>query len=235
MIYAGDQTPAELNQPMSGETGHGDGPAHSNSDAPPPPKSKKRPLICIQSGEEMEKDRMLRFVIGPENVLYADFAENLPGTAFWCNLYRPALQQALTENLFAKSSGVDVIIPADIMAQIDRGLRHQALAMISMARKAGMFVTGAEKTEQTLKSGKAAIYLTAAIKDADTRMKLTYHAQKCRIVDLFNSDELSQASGANKVFHAAMLRGGSANAFFAQVKRLNLFTHIPTDPQSDTQ
>ena len=111
-----------------------------------------------------------------------------------------------------------------MLATIEKGLRHQALSMISMARKAGHLYTGAEKTEQLIKSGKAAIYLTGSEKDADTRMKLTFLAgDKVRVIDLFSSEELSQASGMNKVFHAALLRGTLADRFFTNVRRMNLF------------
>lgn len=199
-------------------------PADSSS-APVSKTSKAKPApVCIMSGETLDPERMLRFVIGPDGTLFPDFAENLPGKAVWCNLYRPTLQQAIDTNAFSKAFGQDVAIPANIAETIEKGLRHQALSMISMARKAGQLVTGAEKTEQVLRSGKAGVYLTAAAKDADTREKLSFLARKdVRIVDLFTSDELSQASGARKVFHAGMTRGGVAARFFVHVKRLNLF------------
>lgn len=186
-------------------------------------KAKSAP-VCIMSGETLDPERMLRFVIGPDGTLFPDFAENLPGKAVWCNLYRPTMQQAIDTNAFSKAFGQDIAIPANIAETIEKGLRHQALSMVSMARKAGQLVTGAEKTEQVLRSGKAGVYLTAAAKDADTREKLSFLARKdVRIVDLFTSDELSQASGARKVFHAGMTRGGVAARFFVHVKRLNLF------------
>lgn len=188
-------------------------------------------FTCAQSGEKLEKDRVLRFVIGPENTLYPDFAGNLPGTAFYVNLYRPTMEAALKDNPF----GADVVIPPNMMDMIETGLRHQALSLLSMTKKAGQLLTGAEKTEGMLKSGKASIYLTASPKDADTRMTLTFHAQEnnARVVDFFTSDELSKASGANKVFHAAMGRGGTANTFFVHVKRMNLFRDQTLTNQED--
>ncbi|MDB5492233.1 MAG: hypothetical protein JWO78_2082 [Micavibrio sp.] len=178
-------------------------------------------FTCAQSGEALAKDRVLRFVIGPENTLYPDFAEKLPGKEFFVNLYRPVMEAALKDNPF----GADVVIPPNMMDQIEAGLRHQALSMLSMTKKAGQLLTGAEKTEGMLKSGKGSIYLTASPKDADTRMTLSFHAQSnnARIVDFFTSDELSKASGANKVYHAALGRGGTATKFFVHVKRMNLF------------
>lgn len=198
------------------------------ADAPSAPVSKaskaKPAPVCIMSGETLDPDRMLRFVIGPDDALFPDFAENLPGKAVWCNLYRQTMQQAVEADAFSKAFGQSVKIPENILETIEKGLRHQALSMVSMARKAGQLVTGAEKTEQVLRSGKAGVYLTAAAKDADTREKLSFLARKdVRIVDLFTSDELSQASGARKVFHAGMTRGGVAARFFVHVKRLNLF------------
>lgn len=190
-----------------------------------PAKVKPDP-ICVVTGEPKEKERMLRFVIGPENVLYPDFAENLPGEAFWCNLYRKTLDKGLAENSFASASGKPVTIPEDIIAQIERGLRQQAIAMVSMARKAGKLVTGAEKTEQIVKTGRAAIYLTASPRDGDTRQKISFHTEEndTRIIDIFTSEELSNASGVNKVVHAAILRSQLAERLFTHVKRITLFS-----------
>jgi uncharacterized protein len=176
LIYAGEKTPADLNTFAPEDIRHDDGTIASTSQTPAtetrPPKNKKPSPVCIISGTALEPERMLRFVVGPENTLYADFAENLPGKAFWCNLYGPTLRQAIETQAF----GTDIIIPETMLATIEKGLRHQALSMISMARKAGHLYTGAEKTEQLIKSGKAAIYLTGSEKDADTRMKLTFLA-----------------------------------------------------------
>ena len=179
----------------------------------------------------MEEERLMRFVIGPEDVLYPDFAGDLPGQPLWCSLYRETLQQAIDQNSFAAATGKTVNIPANIMETIERGLRNQALSLLSMTKKSGHLLTGAEKTEQVLKSGKAGIYLTAAAKDADTREKLSFLAQNARVVDMFTSEELSKASGANKVFHAAMTRGGTTERFFTHVKRMNLFRNQNTEPK----
>ena len=217
MTYAGDITPADQTSGNAVITDGGDGTPAPYVKPPKPAPT----FTCIQSGEKLEKERVLRFVIGPENTLYPDFSEDLPGQPMWCNLYRPVVQAAIDNHAF----GDNVIIPSDMMDQIERGLRHQALSMLSMCKKAGALLTGAEKTETMLKSGKAIVYLTASPKEADTRYKLSFIAQEndARVVDFFTSDELSKASGASKVFHAALGRGGTTAKFFVHVKRMNLF------------
>lgn len=221
MIYAGEFSPTEPENGTADDV-RGVGPAESIAETAKPKKVKKLP-VCIQTGEAKEPERMMRFVIGPDGLLYPDFAENLPGDAFWCSLDRPTLQDALDSRAFQRAAGRDVSIRDDILTRIEQGLRRQALSLLSMTRKAGHMVTGAEKTEQILRSGKAGVYLTAAAKDADTREKLSFLARDARIVDIFTSDELSGASGANNVYHAAMTRGGTTDRFFVHVKRIHLF------------
>lgn len=227
MIYTGDLTPADQNDIVPASSGHDETPAVPAPAYVRPPKPAPT-FKCVQTGELLEKDRVLRFVIGPENVLYPDFTNKLPGVALYCNLYRPTMEAALKSKIF----GEDVIIPDDMLDQIERGLRHQALTMLSMSKKAGQLMTGAEKTEAMLKSGKAAVYLTSSSREGDTRQTLTFHAHanNAKIVDFFTSDELSKASGANKVVHAALGRGGTAKMFFVHVKRMNLFKG-PHDPE----
>lgn len=228
MIYAGDHSPTETDKAVPDDVRDASPVADSAESIPyvKPPKVKKLP-ICIHTGIEFEEDRLMRFVIGPEDVLYPDFSGDLPGKVLWCSLYRQTVQDAIDCNSFAKAAGQDVKIPADLMDQVERGLRNKALAMLSMTKKAGHLLTGAEKTEQVLRSGKAGIYLTSAAKDGDTREKLTFLALNApltvRIVDMFTSEELSRASGANKVVHAAMTRGGTTERFFTHVKRMHLF------------
>lgn len=220
MIYAGDTTPADLTTAAPDETRHGDGVPASVKNAS---RRKKPDPVCIVTGESREPERMLRFVVGPDDTLYPDFTGTLPGQAYWCNLYGPTLREAINRRVF----GENVTIPANILEIVENGLRDQALSMISMARKAGHFYAGAEKAEQLIRSGRAAIYLTASEKDADTRQKLTYLANltegAVRVIDLFTSDEISRASGMNKLYHAALMRSDLSDRFFAHVRRLNLF------------
>lgn len=223
MIYAGDHSPTETDKTVPGD-------ARDASPVVNQPKSQKSAVkqhICIHSGVALEEDRLMRFVIGPEDVLYPDFSADLPGKVLWCSLFRQTVQDAINNNSFAKAAGQDVTIPAGLMDQVERGLRQKALSLLSMTKKAGHLLTGAEKAEQMLRSGKAGIYLTAAARDADTREKLTFLAlnadRPARIVDMFTSEELSRASGANKVFHAVMSRGGTTDRFFSHVKRMHLF------------
>ena len=58
---------------------------------------------CIVSRREMEKEALLRFVAGPDNRIYPDLKETLPGRGVWVEARRACVEQAVAKNLFARS------------------------------------------------------------------------------------------------------------------------------------
>src|ERR1700723_1919295 len=69
---------------------------------------------CIASGERLDPERMIRFVVGPEDRLVPDVAGKLPGRGFWVSADRDRLQQAVAKHLFARAARRTVKVDPDL-------------------------------------------------------------------------------------------------------------------------
>ena len=100
---------------------------------------------CILSGKSLPRDRLIRFVAGPDGHAVVDLAEKLPGRGAWIELSADSLRRADDRKLLNRRIGAGFgDVEADIK-QIARMLRMRAIATAGMARRAGCLVGGAGK------------------------------------------------------------------------------------------
>jgi uncharacterized protein len=177
---------------------------------------------CIATREVKPKAELLRFVVGPDDRLLADPAERLPGRGLWLTPRRDIVAAAAAKGLFAKAAGQRVLLPADLAGEVESLLRQRCLGLIGLARRAGVLVTGFEKTREALRAGRAGIVLAARDGAADGRAKLAALAAvgSVPVVALLDSDELSATLGREGVVHAALAAGGMAERLMREVRRL---------------
>ena len=100
---------------------------------------------CILSGKSLPRDRLIRFVAGPEGHAVADLAEKLPGRGAWIELSPESLRLADAKKLLDRRIGAGFHDPENEIAQIADRLRARAIATAGMARRAGCLVGGAGK------------------------------------------------------------------------------------------
>ena len=59
---------------------------------------------CIVTGNPVPREMLIRFVIGPDNILYPDIKGNLPGRGMWVTAERSKLEEAIKRQRFYKSA-----------------------------------------------------------------------------------------------------------------------------------
>jgi predicted RNA-binding protein YlxR (DUF448 family) len=176
---------------------------------------------CIATGESLETNRMIRFVVGPEDRLVPDIAGKLPGRGIWVTARRKALASAIEKKLFARAARRPVTVDPGLPATVERLVERQCLDMIGLARRAGAAVAGFDKVEAMLRRGPVGVLIAAADGAADGREKLARLAQDAPVVALFAAAALAEAMGRNGiVVHAAIARGKLAERFLAASGRL---------------
>jgi len=74
---------------------------------------------CIATGEVLPKARLIRFVVGPDNLLVPDLAAKLPGRGIWVKATKPALQQAVAKKQFSRHAGTQVTIPDGLVDDVE--------------------------------------------------------------------------------------------------------------------
>ena len=175
---------------------------------------------CIVSGETQPQAGLVRFVVGPGDVIVPDLRGKLPGRGLWVSARRDLVETACAKNAFSRAARRKVSVPEGLPALIETQWVNGCLNLLGLARKAGDIVAGFEKVKSWLQSGEAAVLVTASDASPDGRRKLYGLAAGRPDVDLFTSEQLSLALGRGNVVHAALRDGGLARRFVADVNML---------------
>lgn len=175
---------------------------------------------CIATGESGPRDRLIRFVLGPDGAVVPDIAGRLPGRGVWLTAERALVERAVKKRLFARAFRSAVEVPEDLAARLEALIAARLVDLISLARKAGQAVTGFEKTRAALQGGKAGVLIAASDGADDGRAKLARLAPELPRIEVLDARELGLAFGRDFVIHAALDAGGIADRALTETGRL---------------
>jgi predicted RNA-binding protein YlxR (DUF448 family) len=176
---------------------------------------------CIASGERMDPERMIRFVVGPEDRLVPDVAGKLPGRGIWVSARRDRLGLAIAKHLFTRAARRPVKVDGDLPDLVERLVERQCLDVIGLAKRAGAAVAGFDKVEAMLRRSPVGVLVEASDGAADGREKLRRLAPATPVVSLFSATMLAGAMGRDGiVVHVAIARGKLAQRLVAASDRL---------------
>jgi predicted RNA-binding protein YlxR (DUF448 family) len=162
---------------------------------------------CIASGESRPIAQLVRFVVGPDDTIFPDVDQRLPGRGLWLSADRAMIETATSKRLFSKAARQNVHASADLADTVADLLKRRCLNHLGLARRAGLVVAGAEKVRAQLSSGRTAVLLEAADGSLPERIKITALAPTLPVVDLFTGSELGAALGRDAAVHVALLPG----------------------------
>ena len=100
---------------------------------------------CILSGKTLPRERLIRFVAGPDGFVVADLAEKLPGRGAWIEGDADAVRQADGKGILRRKVGAGFRDVESDIERITQMMRERALAAAGLARRAGCLVGGAGK------------------------------------------------------------------------------------------
>ena len=180
---------------------------------------------CIVTREALEKDQLLRFVLGPEDVVFPDLNGKLPGRGAWVKSERAVLEQAVKKNTFAKAFQAPAKVAPDLAERVARLLDQQILDLLGLARRSGLLVTGFEKADTALRTGRAALLIEAKDAGKDGRTKLARHTLPgVEIWAPLTAELLGRAIGRDHAVHVAVGPGGLAERLKIALRRQHGFT-----------
>ena len=84
---------------------------------------------CIATGEVLEPNRLIRFVVGPEDVVVPDILGKLPGRGMWVRADRACIDKACAAKAFARAAKKKVSIPDGLADQVDTSVGGTALPL----------------------------------------------------------------------------------------------------------
>jgi hypothetical protein len=175
---------------------------------------------CIVSGESQPKGGLIRFVVGPDDMIVPDILGRLPGRGIYVSADRAAIEKAAKKGLFARAARQPVKTPEDLAGLIEALLARRVVDLVSMARKASGAVTGFEKVKDWLKKGRAATLVQASDGSDRGKEKLRPPNGPGTLIACLSAEELGLAFGRERAIHAALSAGGLNDRVVEEAARL---------------
>ncbi|PWR02180.1 RNA-binding protein [Meridianimarinicoccus roseus] len=188
------------------------GGADKNRDAP-----ERR---CLVTGTRGGKAGLVRFVVGPGDVVVPDILGRLPGRGMWLTADREVLETAVRKRAFSRGAKKQVAPPADLADMVEAALLRRVTDLLSLARKSGAAVAGYEKTKAWLVSGEAEVLLQAADGSERGKAKLRPPDGPDSLIGIMTASELGLAFGRENVIHGALAGGGLTTRVVEEAARL---------------
>jgi predicted RNA-binding protein YlxR (DUF448 family) len=174
---------------------------------------------CIATGDVQPKHGLIRFVVGPDAMVFPDLAEKLPGRGMYVSADRDALDKAASKGLFSRAAKTKVTVPDGLVDQIEPMLARRVVELISLARKGGRAVAGYEKVKDWLIKESARVLIQASDGSARGKSKLST-PYGGNYIGWLTAEELGQAFGRQTVIHAALGDGGLSQRVVEEAARL---------------
>lgn len=203
---------------------------------PPPAPSPQgegrgRERRCVATSETLPEARLIRFALGPGDVIVPDVAAKLPGRGVWVTATRAALETAIKRNAFAKSLKAPAKADADLLNQTEALLARRCLELLGIAKRAGALAAGFTAVEAAIRVSAPYMLIEAADGEADGRdrlIRLVFGLWRVEpaVCGAFTAAELGMALGRDRVIHACLLEERLAQAWAAELGRLSGFRAI---------
>jgi uncharacterized protein len=202
---------------------------------------------CALTRTEKPVEDLVRFAVGPDDVLVPDVDARAEGRGVWITLSHDAVAEAVKKKAFARSLKAPVTVAEDLADLTRLRLEQRLLSALGMSKKAGQFVSGATKVKGALETNTVLALLTATDAADDGRNKmvgalkaLNYGRREVGITgpdvphfELLGSAEMGLALGLENVIHAALTTGAAAQSAVDKAKRLARYIAKPTDQGTD--
>lgn len=181
---------------------------------------------CVVTRQARAPEDLVRFVVGPGEVLVPDIRRKLPGRGVWVSLSAAAVGEAVKRRAFERSLKTKVAVSAGLVAEVDALMVKDAIQALAMANKAGLVVGGFAKVEALAEAGRAAAVIAASDGAEDGKRKIGQALRRAQtpkeipVVAIFAAAELELALGREHVIHAALAPGPATEGFLARWRRL---------------
>jgi len=194
--------------------------------------------------ESRDPSDMIRFVMGPENLVYPDIKAKLPGRGVWVSATRDDLQSALDKNAFSRGFKTKVSVPENLIEQVETALKRHILALMAMAKKSGHLFIGFDQVMAAARSDVLAWRIEASDGAEGSRGKIRALSKAIahelemplpRVIGCFNSQELGHILGRDKIIHCALPTSRLARSMGQNVNRLAGFIPLFPEGWADAQ
>jgi uncharacterized protein len=185
---------------------------------------------CIATGESQPKAGLIRFCLGPDDMVVPDILARLPGRGFYVSADRAAIDKAAKKGLFARAAKQPVKVPEDLADLVESLMLRRVIDLISLARKASGAVMGYEKVKEWLQKDKVRVLIQASNGSERGKTKLRAPDGEGSFIGFLTAEEMGLAFGRERAIHAALGAGGLTTRVVEEAARLSGL-RVQTDKQ----
>jgi uncharacterized protein len=180
---------------------------------------------CVVTRERLPKERLIRFVVGPDRTLVPDLNADLPGRGMWLSASRDVLETARDKGglarAFARAARGPITVPQDLPVLLQTALVRRIGDLVGLTRRAGQAVAGFEKAREWLRSGRARLIVEASDgSEAECARFLSGNAGKVAVIAPLPAAALGRMFGRDRVVHVAIAPGRLAERLHIEADRL---------------
>ena len=174
---------------------------------------------CIATGQVLSKNQLVRFVLGPNSVIYPDTENKLPGRGIWVKADRSAIIQAQKGQLFSRAAKQSTECIENLAEQVENLVANRIIKLIGLSRKSGQCVCGYEKVKDWLKKDIAKVLIQSSDGSNREKSRLRTPADG-QFIGWLSSKELGKVFGRENITHCALASGGLTQRIVEDAQRL---------------
>jgi predicted RNA-binding protein YlxR (DUF448 family) len=183
---------------------------------------------CIITRDRLPKERMIRFVVGPDRAIVPDLAARLPGRGIWLSasgdvLLSPSAARDGGRQLvraFARAARGPVTVPPNLVDMLDATLTRRISDTLGLARRAGQAIAGFEKAREWVRAGRVRVVVQASDGSPAEKARFLSGGDAIIAVDPLPARELGRIFARDHVVHVAVAPGRLAETLALDAGRL---------------
>jgi hypothetical protein len=195
---------------------------------------------CIVTRERLPKERLIRFVIGPDRQVVPDLSARLPGRGIWLSARRDVIESSCADvkgrqqdrqtggsadrqltRAFARAARGPVSVPSDLCGLLEAALVRRISECLGLARRAGQAIAGFEKAREVLRLGQTRLVLQASDgSEAERKRFLSGFGADLMVIDPLPGAVMGRIFGRENVVHVAVAPGKLAESLVVETGRL---------------
>lgn len=174
---------------------------------------------CAVTREQGERERLIRFVVGPDRQIVPDLTATLPGRGIWLSARGDVIETARTRGAFARAARGQVTVPGDLLSVLQVGLLRRITELLGLARRAGQAVAGFQKGREWLSAGRAGLVVQASDGSAAECQRFLSGATIAAVAPL-DATSLGVVFGRDHAVHVVVAPGKLAGMLRVECERL---------------
>ena len=174
---------------------------------------------CFITGEPGLRSSLIRFVEGPDQLIYPDLSEKLGGRGVWLKASHSVLETAIAKGSFRKALHTNVAVPEGFVEHVADLLKKRCLEILGIAKKAGYLVIGFDKVKETAHQYSIEVIVQAKDGSPTEKKHLQELFSDAFQVEDFTTEELDLALGRDFCVHLGIKKSKLAETFKKEVLR----------------